>query len=280
MLAAIARHRLLLAEHLHWLCGNGASLRVIHHRLRLLWAAGYLDRIIVRPQVPGERDELTGRAVYCLARRGAATLGPLKELPHTVTQNLRGFATLHHHLVATDLLVAAEAIAPALPGWTVSVLREEVLRRRIATRAHPRPQPVVVPDAVLTISGPAHTIPQSFAVEVVRAGAKGGNGSVIARLQRYRRALRAGSLRALYGLQWLRSVLILTPTERRARQLAAAVLAADIPDSLVRLGWWQTPAVGAARTRLSPARFTSAWLIGRDGRPTFLLPEFASISKP
>lgn len=276
LLRSIRQHRLLLAEHLHWLHGTGVSLRVVQHRLRLLWAAGYLDRIIIRPDVPGERDDLTGRALYCLAARGAVVLGDTAQIPHTIRQNLRGFATLRHHLVATDLLVALQAAMQRLKSWRLGIQREEELRHRLATTSHPKAMPVVVPDAAFSLHGPGHSVPQSFAVEVVRAGTKGGNGSVVRRLQTYRKALRAGSLKALYGIEWLHAVVVLTPSEQRARRLASAARAADIPDSFTRFGWWQTSPPDPHRTRLRPDTVATAWLLGRSGAAVGLLPELVT----
>ena len=236
-LLSVYRHRFLAAAHVHQLHFRGANQRVAQVRLRRLWSAGYLDRLFLPPEVPGVRDAWTGRPLYCLALPGAEVVAKrlhrnLTDIPHTPTQNRDGFATMRHHLVFTDVAVAAEATDPR----TV-ITREHQLRRlHHAASQTQRFRHAVMPDGAVTTPGPGSAGPQTFLFEIIRADPRGGNASVRAKFLRYRAALGVGYFRRVFGFTWIRAVVFLTPTWRRAEHLAR--LARDVPggERLLRFG--------------------------------------------
>lgn len=236
-LRSVYRHRFLAAAHVHQLHFRGANQRVAQVRLRRLWAAGYLDRLFLPPEVPGVRDAWTGRPLYCLALRGAEVVADhlrldIADIPHTPAQNRDGFQTMRHHLVFTDIAVAAEAADPA-----AVITREHHLRRLLhAASRTQRFRHAIMPDGAVTVPGPRSAGPQTFLFEIIRADPRGGNASVRAKFFRYRAALRDGFPRRVFGFPWIHAVVFLTPTWRRAEHLSR--LARDVPGSerLLRFG--------------------------------------------
>ncbi len=268
MLASVYRHRFLTAAHVRTLHFPNVSLRVAQVRLQRLWAARYLDRLYLVPETPDVRDRFAGQPLYSLALAGArqvaATRGiPLAQIPHNRTQNHHGFARLRHNLVFTDLAVAFEALAARDSAWRVVVTREDVLRRALP---HWKGRPsAIVPDGAITLTHPMLPKPQTLLVEVVRASARAGNLSVRRKLYRYRDALRSGFFREVHGFEWIRTVLFLTPSVARAKNLAA--LARDIPggERLLRFGAYET----RTSRHLAP---TSLLTVGRLTAPVLLTP--------
>lgn len=226
VLAAIAHHRYLLAEHLHALVFAGSSLRRTQARLRGLWEHGFVDRI----HVPLQRDGRTvlSPPLYCLATKGAKLVGgdinvAWRSLPHTPKQNTLGFATLLHHMVATDVLVAAECCSSS--AAPVTTVRETTLRQALAdARKRGRWKgSALVPDGAIVIGGQS---PQAgvYYLEVVRAGVKSGNQLLRRKLELYVRLQHQRYFATAFGHDHVRAVLILTTSPERAerfRQLAA-----------------------------------------------------------
>lgn len=285
VLASVYRHRFLTAAHVRTLHFPNVSLRVAQVRLQRLWTARYLDRLYLVPETPGVRDRFAGQPLYSLALAGArhvaATRGiPLAQIPHNRTQNHRGFARLRHNLVFTDLAVAFEALAARDSGWRVVVTREDVLRRALP---HWKGRPsAIVPDGAITLSHPMLPKPQTLLVEVVRASARAGNLSVRRKLYRYRDALRSGFFREVHGFEWIRTVLFLTPSMVRAKNLAA--LARDIPggERLLRFGAYEarTSRQLAPTSLLTVERLTASVLLTPGGQAAPFLPPTSNPSTP
>ena len=246
MLRAVYRHRFLTADQLHGLCFAGAGLRVCQARLRQLWAGSCLDRSYLPPETLGVRDRWSGVALYSLALRGAGLLADdsnvdIDDIPHTPAQHRCSLDRMRHNLAATAFAVALELEA-VRRGWTAMPTREDELRARLwSLRQKRKLPPALVPDGAVTLSGPAWQLPQTILVEVARAGAKAGNNSIRRKVQRYVAALRSGQLRDLYGFAWIRAIVYLTPTVRRAANLARLVRDVAGADRTFRFGVCELP---------------------------------------
>lgn len=221
VLGAIFEHRFLTAEHLHSLWFGGVSLKRTQRRLRQLWLHRLVDRVFLPRIVDGLDGEPVGQSapLYRLARRGAEVVATtwglqLESVPHTARQNAAGYATLQHHFVVTDLLVALTVACRGEPRAQLTFERESALRRRLARRPSSERR-VPVPDGAFTLHA-KHGSSLAFLVEVVRAPAKGGNQSLLAKMQRYAAAHHDGTLKMAYGHERLRAVLFVTPSARRA----------------------------------------------------------------
>lgn len=258
MLASVYRHRFLSAAHVHRLHFAGSGERVCQARMRRLWAAHLLDRMYLPAEMPGARDRWSGIALYSLASRGAELVAEALDLdihriPHTPAQNRVGYERTRHNLAATDFAVALE-VESVKRDWSIDIVREDELRRRLAAASTQRHlHPALVPDGAVTLSGPAWQVPQTIIVEIVRAGAKSGNGSIRRKLHRYRAALRSGFLRTVYGFEWVRAIVWLTPTIRRATTLAG--IARDIigSDRVLRFGAYESALNLALQPYLTPS---------------------------
>ena len=246
VLRAVYRHRFLTADQLHGLCFAGAGLRVCQARLRQLWAGSCLDRSYLPPETLGVRDRWSGVALYSLALRGAGLLADdsnvdIDDIPHTPAQHRCSLDRMRHNLAATAFAVALELEA-VRRGWTAMPTREDELRARLwSLRQKRKLPPALVPDGAVTLSGPAWQLPQTILVEVARAGAKAGNNSIRRKVQRYVAALRSGQLRDLYGFAWIRAIVYLTPTVRRAANLARLVRDVAGADRTFRFGVCELP---------------------------------------
>ncbi|MFZ4580800.1 MAG: hypothetical protein ACOYOB_20655, partial [Myxococcota bacterium] len=165
-------------------------------------------------------------------------------------------------------------------AWNCSVTREDDLRRALP-RWRGRPS-AIVPDGAVSLSHPTLPKPQTVLVEVVRAGARAGNRSVQRKLFRYRDALKSGFFREVHGFEWVRTVVFLTPTMARAKNLAA--LAADIPggERLLRFGAYEqrTSPRLAPTSLLTPARLAQPVLMTPAGRLVPFLPPPSNPSTP
>lgn len=246
VLRAVYRHRYLTADQLHGLCFAGAGLRVCQARLRQLWAANCLDRSYLPPETLGVRDHWSGVALYSLARRGADVVADLltidlADIPHTLAQHRCSLDRMRHNLAATAFAVALE-LEGIRRGWTATPTREDELRAQLWTLRQKRKLPLaLVPDGAVTLSGPAWQLPQTILVEVARAGAKAGNSSIRRKVQRYVAALRSGQLRDIYGFAWIRAIVYLTPTLRRASNLGRLVRDVAGADRTFRFGAYELP---------------------------------------
>ncbi len=285
MLTSVFRHRYLSADHIHELHFRGSGLRVCQARLKLLWAAALLDRTYLTPEVPDVRDRYTERPLYSLARRGGDVVSEhlgidLARIPHTPAQNRDGYRRIRHNLAVTDLLVAAEAACSRAPSWTAVATREDAFRRQLDERRGSGPVAhALVPDGAVTATSSGQPLPQTYLIEVVRAGVKAGNDTIRRRLHRYRAALRAGFFRDVYRFAWVRCVVFLTPTLRRAEHLAR--LAKDVvgAENLFRFGAYEHRVGTATPTScLSPASLTSQQWLTPSGRRVALIPELSIIS--
>lgn len=184
-------------------------------------------------------------------------------IPQTRVQNAAGFATLHHHLVATDALVAAQCAL----GASLEVHREEQLRRALRAQA---PMPSVVSDGAFTVLPPHAPRPMTFHLEVVRADVRGGNRSLRRKFDKYVSLLRRGFFERAYGQIWIRAVCIATTTATRAAHLRR--LASDLAHGR-RLFWFSAyerqRSGGPPQTVFTPERFLDhEWIDGTGERQT------------
>ena len=195
-----------------------------NRRLGLLVSHG----LLARHYLPDEESGVVVRSrrpLYALTRAGAAFVAD--GLWPGVRFVPSAWAVTRHNLIAVDLLVAVTSAARS-QGLSVETLPEPALRSRLRAngRGGNRFPLGVLPDGAFTLSGPGFGR-SAFCVEVVRAGAKGGNKTLADKMARYVALNRAGFFREVYGLERLRAVLIVTTSPDRAKRLAS--LAATLP---------------------------------------------------
>lgn len=226
-------HRFMRSEHLHPLAFPGRTLRVVQARLAKLWHSGFVDRLFISHVLDGTRRPPSDAAtpVYALGAKGLEVLlsaDPDLDRPGSrmATQGVAP-VTLAHHLIVTDLLASIEAAALA-KGIPESVATEHEWRLwNAAGNRQGSTSGLLVPDGAVTFKGPDRPEPETWYVEVVRAGVSGGNDTFLAKMHRYL-ALRAeGRFQRAFGHDRVRGVLIAAPTPERARNLRA--LAARLP---------------------------------------------------
>ena len=230
VLKLLAVHRYARADHFRSLLFQDRGVRVLQERLRRLFEHGLVDRYFV-PVVLGT-DQIVPRfssqPIYALTARGAGVLAErtgcdLSGIPVGLRRNLLAFPTLVHDLVATDFTVSL-CVALAALGLPVTVQHDHELRRLSARSAsgsrkgHP-----IVPDAAVTVTLPGDRR-MTFCLEVVRAGIRGGNRNLRAKLLRYLELHRLRFFREAYGHEWLRGVLVATTSTSRAEGLRTACL--------------------------------------------------------
>lgn len=213
LLAALGRFRLLTSEHLLHLVYPGVSVRFVNRRLALLARHGFIDRHRL-PDFDGPLVVLSRRPVYSLARRGAELVGD--GLWPGVRFVPSAWAVTRHSLVASDLLVAT-LVAGRLLGLAASAQTEPELRARLraAQKVGSQFPGAVLPDAALSLATLGRT-PEGFCIEVVRAGVKGGNRTLLRKMEKYVELNRAGFFRQVYGIERLRAVVLVTTSPARA----------------------------------------------------------------
>ena len=233
ILAAVYQHRYLSSQHVHALLFAGRHVTLARLRLRKLWQHRYLDRFFFPVVLDGTRDCLrnAARPLYCLSRHGAQVVAAdagldVEHIPHTSAQNAEGYATLQHHLVTTDLLVALQgACGSRTDVEVVSFEREHALWGSVnVARARTGLGTYIVPDGAFTLRREHTPRPWTFYVEIVRADARSGNKSLLKKMRQYVQLLRAGFFKAVYGHESVRAVLFCTTTSARAdnfRQLSS-----------------------------------------------------------
>lgn len=241
LLKLLAVHRYARSEHVHQLLFSQRSIRIVQARLRQLWEHGLLDRYFL-PVVIGTDRPIPRRAsqpIYALTARGAAVLAEKTgakqaEIPYGLRRNLVAFPTLLHDLVATDFTIALRVAVGSL-GLRCTVQHDHALRALRARFAlHDRRRGLIVPDAAVTIAfddGRRLTL----CLEVVRAGIRGGNRGLRAKLANYLDLHRRRFFRDAYGHEWLRAVVIATTSSSRAEGLRS--IAGNLPHGH-RLFWF------------------------------------------
>lgn len=287
MLCSLQRYRYLCALQLRTLHFQHSSIRAVQARLRCLWEGRYVDRLLLPAEVPGVRDRWAGVPVYSLARRGAAAaasaLGlPIQGIPHTPLQNRTGFAALRHALVAADFAVAATALCAASGSWQLQWIAERTMRRQLAGLGQRTDGAAMVPDGAVALTHPSLTLPQTYLLEVVRAGAKGGNQSLVARCTSYLSRIRAGFFRRVYGIAWVYGVVFLLPTERRAAELRRRLAGLPGAERLLRIAHCEEPrgADKAPALVLTPERLQLGLLLSPSGVAHPLLPKIPRSNQP
>lgn len=285
VLNSVYQHRFLTSAHIHTLHFAPSSLRVAQVRLKYMWGAGLLDRLYLPPEMPAVRDRYTEQPLYNLSGRGAMHLSdkigiPISEIPHTPRQNWHGFTRLRHNLVFTDMAVAFQAFVKWHPDWNAETTREEKMAP-LVPQWHDR-KGAILPDGAITLKHIGFAMPQTLLFEVVRAGARSGNKTIGRKMRRYCAALKSGFFREIYGFDWVRNVIFLTPTIARAKNLAA--LARDIPggERLFRFGAYETRDnnLVAPKTLLTADRLTEPELLTPSGGCVSFIPTFSNTSKP
>ena len=225
---AVYKYRYLTCEHIRALAYRGVDLRHVNRRLRGMWAHHVFDRFFFRVIADGTVESIRGQKtpLYTLAKVGAQVIWDDHDsldwtaIPKTPKENRVGYARLRHNLVATDALVAME-VAGAATGCDVTTETESMLWRR--SESFRRRRGYLISDGSFTVALPDGQR-LSFHLEVVRADAKGGNATLLRKMQRYAELNRKGFFREAYGQDRVRAVLVATTTEARAenfRRLAA-----------------------------------------------------------
>jgi hypothetical protein len=219
VLAAVARFELLTSEHMQELVFGATSRRFTNRRLRLLWAAGLLERRYLPEFIWGVAVRCS-RPVYLLSRLGAQVLTDAGVKAEALTSKRW---TMRHDLVAIDLLTAIFAALRSRPGHSVALTTERELRSRLRAWREGKGAgnrfPGLVPDGALTITTPGSPRALSYPVEVVRAGVKAGNGTLRAKMERYVSLNRSGFFKAAFGFGQIRAVLIVTTSKPRAETI-------------------------------------------------------------
>lgn len=221
LLLAIYEHRFATSNHLLSFVSAKVGLRRLQQRLRRLWIAAYIDRYIV-PTVLCAADaggRHVGGPLYALGTRGAQVVAervgrPVAAIPSTPRQNRIGFATLEHHLVVTDLFAA---MAVATDG-RAQFHREDRLRRSLH-----RARTSGAVSARWVTDGGVRLAPGWVHLEVVRATAKGGNGSLVSKLESLKAEHRRKYFDLAFGHSPVRAVVVLLPTEARTARLIECV---------------------------------------------------------
>jgi hypothetical protein len=235
ILGRVHNHRFMQAEHLHPLAFGGRTLRVCQARLAKLWQNGHLDRHFVPYALDGTRRVPSEAAtpVYALGSLGLETLekavaGSPEELGGGARNRELSPYRIAHDLIVTDLLASIEAaaLAKGIPDQ-IATEHEWWLWKKAADRKVPT-QGLVVPDGAVTFRGPDRAEPETWYVEIVRAGVSGGNDTLLAKMRRYLALRSEGRFQRAFGHGRVRGVLIATPTAERARNLRA--LAASLPN--------------------------------------------------
>jgi hypothetical protein len=280
VLHSVYRHRFLAAEHVHALHFPGSSQRACQVRLQRMWAGKLLDRLFLPPEVAVKRDRWTERPLYSLAAHGARIVAgdlniDINDVPHTAVQNRRGNVRLRHNLAATDVLVAVEAFCAGTPPWAAATTREHTMAGKLhdARTSGRVALGAVLPDGAVTVTHPGLPVPQTYLIEIVRAGVKAGNATIARRFHRYRAALRSGYFSKTFGFAWVRAIVFLTPTMQRAKHLA--LLANGVPggERLFRFGTYETRIGGGSPTSCWRAdAVQEAQLLTPSGAAATLLP--------
>ncbi len=237
MLRSVYNHRLVTAEHLRALVFNGCSRRTTQARLRKLWAAKLLDRRFVT--IIAAHGEIRGSPVplYCLGQVGRGVVRELLDAPIETGRPNPNY--LAHDLAALDLLAG---VANAARGRTdfrfAGSESESELRRKLAVWLRARGSTLngaLVSDGAFGLEREGQTERWTFHVEVIRAGASGGNKSVAKKLTRYAELNRSGFFAQAFDQRVVRAVLVATTSKARSETFRA--LAQKLPGSR-RLFWF------------------------------------------
>lgn len=278
---AVYRYRYLTARHLEWLIYAGIARRNGQHRLRLLWEHGFLDRHWFSSVSDGTAESIRGlrTPVYMLAHAGARVVAAdfseltWAEIPKNPKENRQGYVRLRHNLVATDVLVAAEAAVMRV-GWSASTQTEHHLWQGL--KQNRRRPPFVVSDGALTLHHP-NAPSTSYHLEVVRADVKRGNQTLFTKMKKYVELNRRGFFRDAFGHERVRAVLIATTTAQRAENFRA--LAAELPHGrnlFLFTGYERRPSAGPPETIFTPDTITTPLWFDVDGQPHSLIPAVES----
>ena len=216
VIATVARYRSLTSEHIQALVFPGTSIAVVRRRLRLLWSHQLLERVYLPFLLDGgPPPPLARRPIYTLGPRGADLLEAAVE-PVAVS-------TLAHNLIASDWLAAIVAASGGGGDAELVVAEPEpVLWGKIGS-ARSRGS-FIVPDAAATLRIGAAS--WTFYLEVVRAGVRGGNPTLVDKLRKYAELHHRRFFREAYGHEQVRAVLVAASSVARAERLRA--MAADL----------------------------------------------------
>lgn len=282
VLVSVHTHRYVTSDHVHQLLFADVVKRVCQRRLRLLWENNYLDRYFTPIVLHGVRAAAhqASRPIYSLARKGAQVVAERlgiepQRVPFRASDKARGYATLEHHLVVTDVMAAlAAACSARLDVELTMVEREGAIRRCIATwqRQHGRLHQYLVPDGAFSLR--KGTKRWSFHLEIVRADVSGGNATLQRKMRKYAALNRQGFIRDVLDHGALRAVLVLTNSAVRAANLQA--LASELPYSR-RLFWFgsyeKRTDAGTPTTSIEPRTILRRRWIDGDGKHCTLVPE-------
>ncbi len=279
LLAALATHRFLRSDHVHALLFAESSWRVTQRRLRLLWQHRLVDRLFVPAVLDGRQQPLIPprQPVYTLSSKGAVLVAERTGVNEADrTPQSFSLQTLEHQLVVSEFMVALVVAGRRRPDLRLEVSHEWALWQALSAKTRKR-EGVIVPDGVFTFSLPSSGR-VSFALEVVRAGTKGGNRRFADKLARYAELNRTGFFRDTYGIERLRAVLVLTTSDARAQSLRAAASTLSHSRGMFWFGSYLSPkqdgfaieASGIFSNSWSTAsgeRISLAMALGREPKP-------------
>ena len=264
LIAAVLRYRFLKSNHLHHLVAPDVSLRIVQERLRKLTLHGYLKRFYLPVVLDGQHAPPTHRRqpVYGVTACGARLLNESADgtvSPCLATERPSPM-TLLHHLVATDCLISLAVACRERNdvrfenGEHDGILYSKLRAFRQKWRVHN----AVIPDGTFTLHYPTPNETLTFYLEVVRADVKGGNRTLLAKMQRYVELHRQNFFRDAYGHPRLRAVLFATTSHARAENLRR--LAESLTQGR-RLFWFgsyqEKDSDGVPVTRFTPERILS-----------------------
>lgn len=270
ILRATRHHGALTSDHVRILLFPKVNPRTVRARLRLLWSHKLLDRRFLPFTLDGLRRPggIATTPIYTPTAKGERTLRHRASTPEPGTaphggqgRRLPSLQTLEHDLVVTDLLVALQAACRDDPGIKlIETIREPELRRRIRVLPPNFREDAIVPDGAFTLRYPDDT-ELTFFIEVVRAPVRGGNRTLVAKLERYAELQREQFFARAFSTNRLRAILILTTTSVRAGRLGD--LADRHLDASRRLFWF-----GAYEPHVTPRVITKDTILSLQWQDT------------
>ena len=268
---SLYRYRYLTSEHLRWLHFYRSSARVVQSRLRRLWSNHYIERvylpyILVADNTPPSRLRYP---IYALALNGAQRVAdrlqiPIESIPHSAARHERRLGTMEHDLIANSLLAAADVAATQCTRRVKAIVEpEHVLKSKlnINTPGRLTPRGGLLSDGAFTLEDPTTSERRTFHVEVVRAGVRGGNQTLLDKLKKYVLYNRNGYFQDVYGHSRVRGVLVVFPSAGRAETIMRQLDTRRVDSQLLWFSHYSDDAETARwKSRLTPDNlFDEPW---------------------
>lgn len=285
VLHALYNYRHLTSDQIHALEFHGVSRTMPMRRLRLLWQHQLVDRHFMPYVLDGTNPQprLANRPVYGLARRGACVVAD--DLGLELAQVEQGpvpWTNIEHNLAAADFLVAAIAAARTRLDVEIEKVQPEPALWRTLTpwrrEAGLKGRSFIVPDGALTLSYPNLTTERTFYIEVVRAGVRSGNKTLLAKMRKYAELHHKRFFREVYGHDPLRAVLIATTSPERAERFREYAMTLPHGRRLFWFGCYETKDTrGRPMSDFSTDTIFSPMWTDTDGELHSLIPPQATL---